>query len=490
MKKVVIIGAGLGGLAASISLAAKGHKVQIIEKNNHCGGKLLPYKLGSHQFDFGPNTITMPHIFKRVFEIAGEKSENYLTFQKLPIHTRNVLSNGQILDFTHDHTHMKEQLAQIDLFGAQHYHSFIKEITRLYSLSEKHFFYRTFQSWSDYVSPTLASALLRVRPFESLHHFFSRYFRKNEVIEAFSRYATYIGSSPYESPATFAMIAYLELVQGVYFIQGGNVQLAESYEQLAKKLGVEITLNTTVTKLNVENNKVTSILLADSEAISADEVIMNADLLKAYPELVEKQYRPNFSELKRNRYEPSISAFVILAGLSIRHSQLLHHNVFFSNQYKEEFQELFKGQKYSKNPSIYISNSSYTDPERSPDGDNLFILVNAPALGRNGEIGMNPHEYKEHIYSQLEEKGLSIKKHLVQEQIITPKDISTKFGAYRGSLYGLSSNKRKDAFLRPSNFSKDIRNLSFVGGSTHPGGGSPMVVISGLNVAEVLAKRL
>ncbi|MFD2216314.1 phytoene desaturase family protein [Metabacillus endolithicus] len=490
MKKVVIIGGGLGGLAAAISLAAKGYNVQIVEKNNHIGGKLMPYKLGSHQFDFGPNTITMPQIFKRVFELAGEKSENYLTFQKLPIHTRNVLSNGQILDFTNDHTHMKKQLAQVDEYGDKHFHSFVDEITRLYTLSEKHFFYKTFQSWTDYVSPTLASALLRVRPFESLHHFFSRYFRKREVIETFARYATYIGSSPYKSPATFSMIAYLELVQGVYFIKGGNVRLAESYEQLAKKLGVEITLNTTVTKLNVDHKKVTSILLANGETISADEVIMNADLLKAYPELVEKQYRPHFSDVKRNRYEPSISAFVILAGLSIRNPQLLHHNVFFSKQYKEEFQEMFQEQKYSKNPTVYISNSSITDPEQSPEGDNLFILVNAPALGRNGEAEMNPHEYKEHIYSLLESKGLSIRKHLVQERVITPQDISTKFGAYRGTLYGLSSHKRKDAFLRPSNFSKDIRNLSFVGGSTHPGGGSPMVVISGLNVAEVLAKRL
>lgn len=489
MKKIAIIGAGLGGLTAAISLASKGYQVDLFEKNNHCGGKLMPYELGTHKFDFGPNTITMPHVFKQVFEIAGEKAEDYIQFIKLPIHTRNIFSNGTEFDFTNDFAYMKKQLEQLDSYGGTQFDSFIKEITRLYNLSEKHFFFKTFENLSDYLAPKLGMALLQVRPNESLHHFFSRYFQTKEVIEAFSRYATYIGSSPYVSPATFSLIAYLELVQGVYYIKGGNVQLAQAYEQLAKKLNVNIHLNTKVINIHVESKKVKHIEFENRENYLPDEVIMNADLLKAYPELVNEEDRPHFTTKKRDRYQPSISAFVILAGLNVRSDQLLHHNVYFSNDYQQEFKDLFTHHRYSDNPTIYISNSSYTDKTQSPDGDNLFILVNAPPLQKDGGLGIDPEEYKNRIYQLLENKGLSIRKHLVHEKIITPQYIAEKFGAYRGALYGLSSNNKLDAFLRPSNFSRDISNLSFVGGSTHPGGGSPMVVISGLNVATVLSKR-
>lgn len=489
MKKIAIIGAGLGGLTAAISLASKGYQIDLFEKNNHCGGKLMLYELGTHKFDFGPNTITMPHIFKQVFEIAGEKADDYIQFIKLPIHTRNIFNSGTQFDFTNDSLYMKEQLKQLDHFGSTSFDAFIKEVTRLYYLSEKHFFYKTFKKPTDYLDPKLGMALMQVRPNESLHHFFSRYFKKKEVIEAFSRYATYIGSSPYASPATFSLIAYLELVQGVYYIKGGNVRLAQAYEQLAKKLNVNIHLNTKVTNIHIENKKVKHIEFENRENYLPDEVIMNADLLKAYPELVDEKYRPHFTTRKRDRYLPSISAFVIMAGLNVRNEQLLHHNVYFSNDYQQEFDDLFTHHKYSDNPTIYISNSSYTDKTQSPDGDNLFILVNAPPLQKDDELGIDPGKYKNRIYQLLENKGLSIQNHLVHEKIITPKEISEKFGAYRGALYGLSSNRKLDAFLRPSNFSKDISNLSFVGGSTHPGGGSPMVVISGLNVATVLSKR-
>ncbi|XQY92758.1 phytoene desaturase family protein [Metabacillus sp. HB246100] len=490
MKKVAVIGAGLGGLSAAISLATKGYSVELFEKNNHCGGKLMPYELGTHKFDFGPNTITMPDVFKQVFALASENPDDYVTFKKLNVHTRNWFEDGSHFDFTSDRSLMKKQLVELDSFGEAHYDSFIKEITRLYTLSEKHFFYKTFQSYTDYLSPTLGKALLQVRPYESLYHFFSRYFQKKEVLEAFSRYATYIGSSPYVSPATFAMIAYLELVQGVYYIEGGNVQLAKAYEKVARKLGITIHLNTKVTKMNVTNKKITSLVLNDAKTAAFDEVVMNADLLKAYPELIHEDNRPHFTNKKRDKYQPSISAFVILAGLSHRNKGLLHHNVFFSHDYEKEFNDLFQSGSYSWEPTIYISNSSYTDQSQSPNGDNLFILVNAPALHQDGELGVDPEAYKQMIYDQLEKKGVQIRDFLVEEKVITPKDIEEKFGAYRGALYGLASNKKIDAFLRPSNFAKDIVNLSFVGGSTHPGGGSPMVVISGLNVAHALGNRL
>ncbi|MFJ7829219.1 phytoene desaturase family protein [Peribacillus sp. NPDC097284] len=488
MKKVIIIGGGLGGLSSAITLAHAGFHVELYEKNRHFGGKMMPIQLGDYSFDFGPNTITMPSVFKQVIEQTGERADDYFEMIKLENHTRNIFPDGTHFDFSSNQQTVLSQLQKVDPAGARHYDSFIKEITRLFKLSERYFLPRTFRSWRDYTSPSLGAAMMRVRPLQTLDSFFRSYFSNPRIIEAYNRYATYIGSSPFQAPATFAMIAYLEMVEGVYYVKGGNVKIAEAFASLAKKMGVSLHSESQVKKVLVADNKATGVELQNGEKVMADHVIMNADLLKAYPELVAEKDRPSFKNDKVDKIDPSISAFVILAGINKRFTQLKHHTVYFSDDYQQEFNDLFVNKKYSAKPTIYICNSSHTDPGRSPKGDNLFILVNAPALPPNGKLQIEPVAYKKLIFETLSSHGLDLTQHIVEEKIITPSDIAAQFGAHRGALYGVSANRKKDAFLRPQNTSKDIKNLYFVGGSTHPGGGSPMVTISGLNVARSIIK--
>lgn len=488
MKKVVIIGGGLGGLSSAITLAHAGFDVKLYEKNRHFGGKLMSIQIGDYPFDFGPNTITMPSVFKQVINQTGERAEDYFEMVKLENHTRNIFPDGTQFDFSSNQQTVLSQLQTLDPVGARHYDSFLKEITRLFKLSEQYFLPRTFRSWRDYASPSLGLAMMRVRPLQTLDSFFRSYFSNPRIIEAYNRYATYIGSSPFQAPATFAMIAYLEMVEGVYYVKGGNVKIAEAFTSLAKKIGVGLHNESEVKKVLVSDKKAIGVELQDGEKVMADYVIMNADLLKAYPELVSEEERPSFKNEKVEKMEPSISAFVILAGVNKRFSQLKHHTVYFSDDYEQEFNDIFIQKKYSAQPTIYICNSSYTDPDRSPKGDNLFILVNAPALPQDGKLQIDPSAYKELIYETLSSHGLNLVDYIEEEKVITPSDIASQFGAYRGALYGVSANRKKDAFLRPQNASKDVKNLFFVGGSTHPGGGSPMVTISGQNVAQSIIK--
>lgn len=489
MKKVAIIGAGLGGLSAAITLANAGFDVDVYEKNGHIGGKLMPVQMKTYGFDFGPNTITMPHVFKQVIEQTGRRAEDYFTLIPLKHHTKNVFPDGTEFILSRDTDTMVEQLETLDPIGAKNYYPFLKELTRLYELSEMHFFPKTFKSWTDYLSPSLGYALTQVRPLESMDHFFRRYFQHPVVLQSFGRYATYIGSSPFQAPATFAMIAYLELIQGVYTVKGGTVSIARAFHKVAKELGVRFHLNTPIDQVTIENKRIRTLSSKDQAVWSGDHVIMNADLLKAYPELVDETDRPSFTNKQVDKIEPSISAFVILAGLSTRRKSQFHHTVYFSSDYPKEFQQIFERGQMADDPTIYICNSSVTDRERSPDGDNLFILVNAPALRKDGTASYSVEAYKELIYDRLKEKGLDIRKDLVVERVIPPEEIADKFGAFRGALYGLSSHRKKDAFLRPRNKSKDVSNLYFVGGSTHPGGGSPMVTLSGMNVARLLVDQ-
>ncbi|NLP49429.1 phytoene desaturase family protein [Bacillus sp. RO1] len=485
MKNIVVIGGGLGGLSAAISLATKGFHVTLLEKNIHLGGKLMPVRLGEASFDFGPNTITMPDVFQEVISQTGENPDSYFEFIKLPAHTRNLSPDGDVFDFSSDSEYMSDQLATLDPVGAKNYSAFLEEVTRLYKMGESQFFRRTFTSTADYLSPSLGYSFSKVRPFQSLHRFHRNYFTNPFVIQALDRYATYIGSSPYVSPATFGLIAYLELVDGVYYTKGGNTKIAEGFEKLARKLGVLIRTDCKVTAIEVKNKQAVSVSTEDGEKYPADTVVMNADLLHAYPELVQEVDRPHFTNKKAAKYEPSISAYVVLAEMNKRHSELLHHTVYFSKEYKQEFNHLFKDKAYATDPTIYLSNSSFTEKERSPNGDNLFILVNAPATTLQNE---NAQGYKDVIYDTLAKRGLSLKDNVLAERVITPKDIQTTFGAFRGALYGMASNRKTDAFFRPRNKSTDISNLYFVGGSTHPGGGSPMVTLSGLNVANAISK--
>ncbi|MFD1861610.1 phytoene desaturase family protein [Planococcus chinensis] len=489
MKKIIVIGGGLGGLAAAVTLAHAGFHVRLFEKNRHLGGKLMPVHLGSYSFDFGPNTITMPQVFKGIIEQTGERAEDYFDLIPLQSHTRNHFPDGATLDFSSDAAEMEKEIARFSSRDAANYSAFLKEVARLYGMSERYFFPATFQSWKDYVSPSLGLALLRARPAETLHHFFSRYFSDKRLIQSLDRYATYIGSSPFKAPATFSMIAHLELAQGVYYTKGGNVRIAEAFAAVAQKHGAILHTETEVQKILIENGQATGVVLADGRTFEADLVILNGDLLSAYPKLVEERFRSSFTDDKIRRFEPSISAFVITAGLSTRLPGLKHHNVFFSGDYQQEFDDLFSKQRYSEEPTVYISNSSYTDSDAAPEGDNLFILVNAPALASDGSLQIKPELYKERIYDFLQTYGLDIRSHVVEERVFTPVFLKDKFNAYRGSLYGPSSHRKADAFLRPANASTDIENLFFIGGSTHPGGGSPIVTMGGQNLARQIISK-
>ncbi|RXI97767.1 phytoene desaturase [Anaerobacillus alkaliphilus] len=483
-KTVAIIGAGLGGLSAAITLAYNGYQVKVFEKNSHAGGKLVGVTSGSYNFDFGPNTITMPHVFRSVIEETNVDPNDYFTFLKLETHTRNHFHDGTSFEMSTSSEAIVEQLSRLDPYAARKFPEYLAETKRIYELANDQFFYRSFASFKDYLAPDLTKAFFKVRPFQSLDRFHQNYFHNEQIIKAFNRYATYIGSSPYLTPATFSLITYLELVDGVFFAKGGNKTIADGFLKRAEELGVEFFFNTTVKKIHTKNKLATALTLANGEMIEANYIIANGDLITTYKNLLSESERPHFRDKKIDKLEPSISAFVLLVGLKKRLPNLIHHQVYFGANYKQEFVDIFTKGNYSLDPTIYICNSSYTDPTLSPDGDNLFILVNAPATSRDGSLQVNPQQYKQRIYQILEEKGLSLKDHIAFEEVITPLDIQNKFFAHRGALYGLASNRMLNAFLRPANRSKDIENVYFCGGSTHPGGGSPMVVISGQNVAK------
>jgi phytoene desaturase len=485
MKDIIIIGGGLGGLSAAISLQSKGYNVTIVEENLHPGGKMMPVEIDGYFFDFGPNTITMPHVFQSVINDAGGDSSRYFEFERLVKHTKNVFPDGSVLYQTADSEDMINELGGIDPYGAVHYREYLKEVEKLYSLAERGFLYRVFGSWRDYLSPVLSYHFMKVRPFEKMDHFHRRFFQDENVLKVFNRYATYIGSSPYECPATFSLIGHLEMNEGVYYTKGGNTKIAQGFYQFFKELGGQVHLGKRIKEIVVKEKRAVGVIFQHGEMQSADDVIVNGDFITATKHLVNEKDRPSHPDRKLDTYEPSISAFVILAGVRTFQDSIHHHQVYFTEDYQKEFTEIFSDKTLPSDPTIYISHSAATDPTLTK-GSNLFILINAPAITLTDD---QTQSYKEKIYHKLEEKGIPIRESLEVEKIYTPDTIKHKFSAYKGSLYGLASHRMTEAFLRPSNVSKDIEHLFYVGGTTHPGGGSPMVTISGRNVANYIVNR-
>ncbi|WP_117161754.1 NAD(P)/FAD-dependent oxidoreductase [Paraliobacillus sp. X-1268] len=482
MKRVVVIGAGLGGLTSAIRLAYHGFSVTVVEKEASVGGKLQQVDTGEYQFDLGPSTITMQHVFEEVFTACDRRIEDYVTFYPIKAGTRNFFTDGNIVDFSTDVDHVEEQIARFSPHDAANYRRFLQESSKFYQIAERQFFSQLMYSWKVKLSSALLVDFMKIKPFTTYQKFLRQFFEHPNTLAMFGRYATYVGSSPYQAPAIFGMMAHLEGNQGIYGIKGGTYEIVSAFERLALELGVTIRKNTTVKKILLDKKRAVGVQ-TDSEDFFADEVIANVDALTVYQNWLKEH--PMHKKIAKK--EPSLSGFTMLLGIDQQYKQLRHHNVFFPKVYKDEFDSIFTKKKMADDAAIYICNSSYSEPVRSKEGgSNLFILVNAPSLSEVESWKLDEkYKVRERILEQLEAYGLNhLGNSIKYEEIMTPADIQARTGAHQGTIYGMSSNQFNQAFFRVPNKDMSIEHLYFVGGSTHPGGGTPMVTISGSLVAE------
>jgi len=302
----------------------------------------------------------------------------------------------------------------------------------------------------------------------------------------FDRYATYNGSSPFSAPATFALIPWVEFGLGAWYPKGGIYQIPSALRKLAEEMGAEFRLGEDVKEIVVHNGRAAGVRL-DAETLEADAVVCNADAVSAYGELIRPGYREIYTDRKLAKIEPSCSGFVLLLGTSKKFNRLAHHNIFFSEDYKAEFEAIFRDGRMPGDPTIYVCATSRTDPSQAPEGcENLFVLVNAPYTGRVDWAAEKEAE-ADRILDLLESRGLAgLRGSFAFREIITPSDFEERYRANRGSIYGVSSNGIFSAFVRVPNKAKDIEGLYFVGGTTHPGGGMPLVLLSAKMAAGLL----
>ncbi len=496
MKKIIIIGAGLGGLSAACRLAKSGFAVTVLEKNEVVGGKVNLIESNGYKFDTGASLVTLPHIFEELFEFCGKRMEDYLTFEKLDPICRYFWSDGTVFDASQDIEKCEQQISKFAPEDVGNFRKYITDAKQKYEIAERTFLSKSLNELPELLTAKNLPDLLKISSLKTLDQHNSNYFKSEKMRQLFNRFATYNGSSPYKIPATFALIPYAEFGFGAWYVRGGIYEIPKALEKLATELGVEFMFDADVEKILIKNGKATGVKLKneldDEDFLFADIIVSNADAVITYRELIEEKDRKSFPDKKLNRREPSSSGFVMLFGVKKKFPQLAHHNIFFSDDYKTEFRHIFDIRIPTPHPTIYVSASSVTDTTQAPEtSENLFVLVNVPYMRWQVNWQFEAEPYRDVIVRKLEKFGLKNLSDAIEfQELITPEDFEVTYRANKGSIYGISSNGILSAFRRIPNESKDIGNLYFTGGATHPGGGMPLVLLSGKMAADLIFQKL
>ena len=485
MKKVIVIGSGIAGLAVSIRLALKGYNVQVFEQNSYPGGKLSSFSIKDYRFDAGPSLFTMPHLVTELFKLAGEDVKNYFEFSKKEIACNYFWQDGT--SFT-AYGERKKFLKEVEkIFGEPQYNvdKYLKKAKKKYDLTSSLFLEQSLHKVKTFISLDTLKALFQLKTFElqkSLHQANTQSFSSPHLIQLFDRYATYNGSDPYQTSGIMTLIQHLESAYGTFVPKKGMVSITESLYGLAKRLGVKFSFETVVKEIKVELGVISGIK-TKSGSFSSDYVISNMDVFHTYKKLLPNEILP----INRLKQERSSSAVIFYWGIKQSFPDLDLHNIFFSKNYKKEFQAIFKDKTVSEDPTIYINITSKEVVGDAPKGcENWFIMINTPAdHGQDWTQIVN--RLRSHIITNISKRlNVNLKNLIVCEEVLTPPDIESKTQSYMGALYGASSNDTMAAFLRHPNFSNRIKNLYFCGGSVHPGGGIPLCLLSAKIVDELI----
>jgi phytoene desaturase len=483
--EIAIVGAGIGGLSAAIRLAAARRRVAVYEQSAAVGGKMGQVIQDGFRWDTGPSVITMRHVFEDLFAAAGRRLQDYLTLLPLDPLTRYFYRDGKVLDVCRDLARMAAQIEQLDPHDVEGYLSFLEYAARLHRITGPVFIYnrpptlRTFLG----VSPT---DMLKVDPWLNMDQAIRSRVRSPHLRQLLGRFATYVGASPYLAPATLSVIAHVELTGGVWYPRGGIFAIADAMHRLAVELGVKIHVNSPIRQITTSNGKVSGLHLQDGRHVPVDTVLANVDVTTVYTSLLDPTLAPQRVE-QLQRTDTSCSGFVLLLGVEGDHAQLAHHNIFFTADYRREFDDIFTRGRAPQEPTVYVAVTSKSDPTHAPPGcENWFVLVNAPALGPQFDWSTQAQAYRSLVFDTLARFGLDIRHKVRSEVMFTPLDIQRLTGAWRGALYGISSNQALNAFRRPHNRCPDVPGLYFAGGTTHPGGGVPMVTLSGKVAADLI----
>ena len=482
-KNVIVIGAGLGGLSAAISLAQEGYAVTVHEKNAQIGGKLNVLKEHGYTFDLGPSILTLPHILARLFERSGKEMSDYIPTRALRPHWRNFFEDGKVMDLYPEPDRMAEEARKVGE-DPSNVRRFLKYSAGLYDLVNAGYFEQGLDTAREFRRFYGLRTFLKFDLFRTMHGGVKRFLRTRYTQDIFDYFIKYVGSSAYHAPAFMNCLPTIQFRYDLWYVDGGLYNIAVGLRRLMDELGIKVHLDSEVTEIRKEGNRVTGIVTKDGQFHPADIIVSNMEVIPA----CEKLLREDGKFLRTlDKFEPACSGLVLELGLDRQYLQLAHHNFFFSARQREHFHTVFRKRQLPPDPTIYLVAASRTDPTVAPPGcDCLKILPHIPHLDDARPLTREDYlTFKERVLDKLERMGLKdLRRHIVFEHCWTPLDIRQQYYSNQGAIYGVVADRFKNLAFKAPKQSTKYPNLFFVGGSVNPGGGMPMVILCGQNVAK------
>jgi phytoene desaturase len=485
--KIAIVGSGIAGMATAIRLQVAGHQVTVFEQNAYPGGKLTAFEQDGFRFDAGPSLFTLPKLVDELFLLAGKKPKHYFNYIRKQITCKYFWDDRTRITAWANHEKFIAEVVEKTGVPDHAIRAHLDHSALIFDTTYGIFIERSLHVLKNYFHKDIWRAFKRLGKLalnKTLNEVNEEQLRSPRLVQLFNRYATYNGSDPYQTPGVMLIIPHLEHHIGTYYPIGGMHQITKSLFNLAQELGVIFQFESPVEEIVVKNKKAVGVLVAGLEQ-PFDAVVSNMDIVPTYRHLLKGQKAPE-KVLSQPR---SSSALIFYWGIQKSFSELDLHNIFFSNDYKAEFEAIFSEKIPYHDPTVYINITSKETPADAPEGcENWFVMINVP-----GDTGQDWDALiasaREAIIKKISHNlKTDIRPLIATESILEPRTIALKTSSYQGSLYGASSNNRMAAFFRHSNFSKRIKNLYFSGGSVHPGGGIPLCLNSAKIVSELIGK--
>ncbi len=488
MKKATVIGCGIGGIAAAIRLSRLGYTVKVFESSNHPGGKLSQFKMGEFRFDRGPSLFTLPQYVEELFSLCDENMSDHFSYSSLPVLCKYFYFDGFTFEARGDRDENIHAIASCFQEDEKKVRQFFSESAFIYETTAPLFLERPLKLSLLYKTSDFWKGIARIPKLPLLGSYtnqLKRYFKNPKTIQYFQRYATYNGSNPYKTPALMQLLPHVEQGIGAFIPDKGMYDITFQLFELAKRQGVEFNFNSKVNEIIVEGESAKGIRHSANQIELSDLVVSNMDVFPTYKKLLPNEREP---KVILNQ-EKSSSALIFYWGVNKKFEQLDVHNIFFSRDYENEFRCLFESKTLTEDPTVYVHiTSKHIPSDASSSGENWFVMVNAP-----NNVGQDWKQLermaRENIISKIEKQlGESLAEHIVCESSWNPSGIENDTSSHLGALYGNASNSANAAFFRHANNSSRLKDLYFVGGSVHPGGGVPLAILSAKTMIELISK--
>jgi phytoene desaturase len=504
---IVVVGSGLGGLAAAATATARGHRVTVLDKNPWLGGKAAvlnlpdPERPGSNQgfrFDMGPTILTVPRVLRRIYAEAGKDQQAELPLIRLDPQWRCFFDDNTRIDLLENVEAMARAMDQFAPGTGQGagYRRFQQVAETLHEISEKFFFWKSVEGITDTIdmranfNPDTMRDVMALRMGKTVAKVIRGHVPDARLAQMLDHFCQYVGSNPYRAPAVLCSIGDMQATEGVWYPVGGTRAVAEGLARLAAELGADLRPNTEVTGFDIENGAVKAVRTASGERIPCDAVISNMDAIRTYKELVGGETGRRY---EKKGYEPACSGVVLYLGLRRRYEHLAHHCFVFSRNAEEEFDSIYRKGEPAPDPTAYLAAPSCSDNTVAPEGgEALYVLVHTPYLRPHHDWSKMLPAYRQVILDKLKRTaGMEdIEERIVVEQALTPTDIHERYKVLNGAIYGLASHGAFTGAFKPGNRSKAVKGLYLCGGAAHPGPGMPMVMMSGWIAADALDRDL